>query len=137
MERIGVPCGKPPRISTAELAKKLDRGTSAIGVTMAVYHQAAKKDRVREIAKDILIRELLHEFPEGWTARGDIHPLVKLGGWDSDVADYAHSARFGQYAERIVRSLAIDDPPQEGWRPQYPSDPLIDELFEHYWPIGD
>ena len=122
-----------PRISIIELAKRINRGASAIGLTMAVYHEAIGKDAVRQIAKQLLIRELLEEFPTGWSVDGNVHPLIRVGTWHSEVANYT---TFGDYADRIVRHLAIDSPPQEGWMPEWPVDPLIDELFDRWWPLG-
>jgi hypothetical protein len=124
-----------PAVSTEQLARRLNRGASPIGITMVAYHEAARQGIVRQVAKDMLIREILGEFPNGWTAKGDVHPLVKIGRWHSEVTDYGGSAKHGQSAERILRSLAIENPPQEGWKPQFPNDPLIDELFKVHWPL--
>jgi hypothetical protein len=68
-------------------------------------------------------------------AIADVHAIVKIGRWYSAIADC--NPRFGQYAERIVRSLAIESAPQQGWKPQYPNDPLIDGLFNRFWPAED
>jgi hypothetical protein len=124
-----------PRLSVVELAKRLNRGASAIGITKASYREAAGQGVVRDLAKNMLIREILFRFSDGWTSASNIHPLVTIGRWYSEIAEHAGEPRFGQYAEQIIRSLAIDNPPPEGWRPQYPSDPLIDELFRCHWPI--
>jgi hypothetical protein len=126
-----------PGVSMTDLAKRLNRGASPIGILMAAYDQARVRGVVRDIAKDLLIRDLLANYTNGWTPAGDVHPFVMIGGWYSEVGAYSRSANYGRYAERIVRSLAIDHPPQEGWKPDYPNDPLIDHLFNLYWPVED
>ena len=125
-----------PRISMVELAKRMNRGVSTIGLTMAVYDEAMKQGVVRQVAKQLLIRELLEQFPSGWASEGDIHPLVRIGNWHSEIVDYTHNPTFGDYADRVVRHLTIDSPPQLGWTPQWPNDPLIDELFDRCWPLA-
>jgi hypothetical protein len=124
-----------PRISIVELAKRLNKGVSPIGLTMVIYHDAAREGIVREVAKNLLIREILEDFPDGWTAKGNVHPLVKIGKWHSEVAAYGSNPRYGEYADHIVRSLTIDNSPEDGWKPQWPNDPLIDELFDRYWQV--
>lgn len=126
-----------PSLSTVQLAKKLNRGASPIGITMAVYREASRQGILRTIAKEMLIREILAKFSDGWTTKSDVHPLVTIGNWTSGVIDYSGSPKVAKYAERIVRSLTIDEPPEQGWKPEYPNDSRIDELFERFWPVED
>lgn len=123
-----------PRISVVELAKKLNKGASGFGLEMAIYHEAAKLGMVRTIAKEMLIRVILDVFPDGWTTDEDIHPLVKVGEWESAIASHAQGSAPEEYADLILTHLALEEPPQEGWIPKWPSDPLIDDLFDRYWP---
>lgn len=123
-----------PGLSKLELAKLLNRGASAIGLTMAIYTEAVQKGVVRKTAQDMLLREIVAEFPDGWASTGNVHPAIKIGTWDRTIRSYVPHASMGKYAYDIIQHLAIDHPPPEGWKPELPNDPLIDELFDRYWP---
>jgi hypothetical protein len=47
-----------PKPSQLELAECLNRGTTAIGLTMAIYEEAARTGRTREIAIELLFRRM-------------------------------------------------------------------------------
>jgi hypothetical protein len=124
-----------PGLSTIELAKELNRGASALGLIMAIYEEALRAGTLRNAAKELLIRKIRQEFPEGWLSGGTVGAGVKLGSWDYEIGKYIQDPNTGQYATAIIRHLTIDDPPTDGWKPQAPKDPLIEELFDRYWPV--
>jgi hypothetical protein len=124
-----------PHLSTPKLAQRLNRGASALGLVIAIYDEAVRKNVVRETAKDLLIRTIHEEFPEGWSSGGNVGPAVKLGSWDYKIGRYILDSPFGCYAASIAKHLAIDHPPSEGWKPEWDKDPLIEELFDRYWPV--
>jgi len=125
-----------PGASIIELAKRLGRRASAIGLIMAIYEEAAQQGVVRRTAADLLAREIREKFPDGWSSQGTVHPLVKIGSWEDDIRAYVHDPAICGYAKSIMRHLAIDHPPPEGWKPQPQNEPLIDDLFDRYWPVG-
>ena len=124
-----------PGLSMIELAKRLNRGASALGLIMATYQEACQKGVVREAARDLLVREILEEYPEGWTSEKKIGAGIKLGSWRFEVKKYVKDQTIGTYATEIVRHLSVDHPPPDGWKPDPQDDPLINELFDRYWPI--
>jgi hypothetical protein len=124
-----------PVVSKIELAKRLDRGTTARGLLMVIYHEAERAGVVREVAKDMLIRVILEKFPDGWTSQGSVRPSVKLGGWDRLLSEFVLDPNVSVYGFLIIKDLAIDHQPPEGWKPALPNDPLIDELFDKHWPV--
>ena len=124
-----------PALSNIELAKQLNRGTTAIGLVMAIYDEAARRGIVRDTAKDMLIREICGAFPHGWPGLSLVSPLVKIGSWDSEVNRYGRDPRIDDYAGQIIRHLAIEHPPPRYWKPELKNDPLIDDLFDRYWPV--
>lgn len=122
-----------PFLSKTQLVETLGHGASGFGLAMAVYEEAASKGIVRDVAKNLLIRKLHEEFSAGWTSKHN--STRNLGFWDSEVAKYGHDPRIEHYVEKIIRHLTVDHPPPEGWKPQWENDPLIDELFDCYWPV--
>ena len=102
---------------------------------MAIYAESVQNQVVRQTAKDLLIRAIYEHFPEGWTSSGDIGPAVKLGSWDYEIGNYVQDSSIAHFAKGIMKHLAIDYPPPEGWKPHLQNDPLIDELFDRYWPM--
>ena len=115
-----------------QLAALVNHGITIRGLKAVIYEEAQKAGKVREVAKDLLYREILHEYPNGWYFDPNVAAFVKLGFWDSDierlVPDYAENAAA------IIRELTIENPPPEGWFPQGPDDPLLEELFDKHWP---
>jgi hypothetical protein len=124
-----------PGVSESELAKRLNRGVSAIGLVMAIYKEATRNDVIRVTAKDLLIRKIYEVFPEGWTNEGDVGPAVKMGGWDHHIKKYIQNSQIAGYATKIITHLTIDHRPTDGWRPKLDGDPVIEMLFNRYWPI--
>jgi len=122
-----------PGVSKIELAKRLDRGTSALGLVMAIYKEAAEEGVVREIAMDLLIRQVAKEFPHGWACGGSIRPGVKLGSWQYEITKYVPDSEIAQSATRIIKWLTIEHLPPDGWKPLPLNDPLLDELFTRFW----
>jgi hypothetical protein len=120
---------------TKRLAERANLGVSAIGLTMVVCDEAAAKGVAREIALDLLVREIRATFPDGWTSGGNIHALVKLGTF-SEIGKYAHDQRFAGYMQHIMRELTINNPPPQGWIPEAKNDRLVKELFDRCWPVG-
>lgn len=125
-----------PGVSPVTLAQRLDHGANAIGLVMAIYGAAAEKGKLRETAKTLLVGEILDAFPDGWPDTVKIHPLVKLN-WCSHIKRHISPPRVGEYASRIIKELAIRNPPPSGWRPALTNDPLIDNLFDRFWPTGE
>ncbi len=124
-----------PGLSKIELAKLLNKGVSAIGLIMAIYEEAAKVGSVRATATDLLIRQIRDEFPNGWSIKGNVSAVVRLGSWDYEIEKYVPDPQIACYATKIVKHLALDSPPPEGWKPSLQQDVLIDDLFNIYWPI--
>jgi len=124
-----------PGVSKLLLAEQLNRGVSAIGLAMAIYEEAGNAGMIRDVAKDMLIREILCAFPNGWVSTDSVHPLVKLGFWDDDVRLNVTDTDAISHSRQILRHLTIDNPPPDGWRPQTQNDPTIDDLFDRFWPL--
>jgi len=123
-----------PGASNVELAKRLNRGASGKGMTIAIYRDAETKGCVRDAAMWLLIGKILEEFPDGWGFFGNIAPSVRIGGWRSDIKRHVNDPQIGEYASAIIRELAIENQPPDGWKPAVQDDPLINELFDRFWP---
>src|SRR5262245_2977362 len=104
---------------------------------MAIYDEAMQSDAVRDTARDLLFRQILAEYPSGWTSAGNVSCGVKLGSWRYEIKRYVRDASFGRFAEDILRDLTVEHRPAEGWSPVGENDPLICALFDRYWPMED
>jgi len=127
-----------PKIPTTELAKKLSqesgKNISGIGFVMAVYDHAARLDQVRDFARDLLIRRILSAFPNGWQSKSDINPAVRIGSWVQEIKRSCDDNSV-EYASAIIRNLAVDQQPPDGWLPNRADDPLVEEVFSRCWPV--
>ena len=126
-----------PGVSEIELAKQLNRGTTTIGLLMAIYDEAARLGTLRDVAKDMLVRVIKRRFPHGWSSSSldGLGPRFKIDDWRLDLLKYGRNPRLDQYALAIVENLAAASPPLEGWTPMLRDDPLIDGLFDLFWPV--
>ena len=129
-----------PGVSKFELAKRLakraNESVRVVGLVRLIYDEAAKAGVVREIAKDLLLREINDAFPNGWSSGDEIGPLVKIGSWADPIHEHIRNLAFSSYARSIIKHLAVNHQPPDGWKPKSQSDPLIDELFDRYWPAA-
>lgn len=128
-----------PRVSNFELTKRLKERTNmrvrTIGLMKVIYAEAERLGAIRETAKDLLLREIEHAFPDGWSSSGEVGPLIKIGGWEDPIREDVQNPVLAGFARDIVKHLAVEHQPPEGWKPQPQNDPLIDELFDRYWPV--
>ncbi|MDB5390618.1 MAG: hypothetical protein JWM11_6264 [Planctomycetaceae bacterium] len=123
-----------PGVPITELIKVLNRKSNAIGFIIAAYEAAEKTGVVRDVAFDLLTRYILEGFPNGWDSNGTIHPVVKLVGWLSSVKNYTKNPQDANFARRIMETLAVTNPPANGWIPEIRNDPLLKETFDNCWP---
>jgi len=115
-----------------QLAALVNHGITIRGLKAVIYEEAQKAGKVREVAKDLLYREILDEYPDGWYFDPKVGALVKLGFWYSTIRDFAPC--YKEESRAIIRELTIENPPPEGWFPEGPDDPLLEELFHKHWP---
>lgn len=114
---------------------KVNKWACPLGLKMAIYEEAIRENAVRDVAKDLLNRTIIEAFPEDWRPDDKFHASVKIGNWALEIHKYVLPPEIGKYADNIVRHLTIDHPPPKGWKPELDNDPLINELFDRYWPI--
>lgn len=124
-----------PGVSPATLAKRLNHGATAIGLVMAIYGAASEKNELRATAKKLLVGEILDAFPDGWPYNAKLHPLVRLN-WSAHIKRRVSAPCVAKYSSRIVLELTMKSPPPRGWKPALVNDPIIDELFDRFWPAG-
>jgi len=120
-----------PSQSKTELAKIIGNGVTARGLTMILYQEAHEQTSVRDLARDLLYRKIVQEFPEGWTEDDPVRATVKLGSWHYDVVEFASECE--EKATKILQSLATTDRPETGWKPTSSDDEQIRRLFEIHW----
>src|SRR5579871_2977538 len=96
------------------LARQSQRKPSVVGLVVAIYEEAARRKATRETAKDLLVREIQAEFPEGWLSKESVHPLVRIGSWDRHARNYGRDPTVREHAQRIIVDLAKDHPPPNG-----------------------
>ena len=115
-----------------QLAALVNRGINIHGLISVIYEEAQKAGRVRQVAKDLLYRYILTEYPNGWGTSTENAPDIGISFWWHDIRRLVPQKR--PYAESIIRDLIMTNPPPEGWFPQGPDDPLLEELFDKHWP---
>lgn len=120
-----------PTRSMKELAEILGSGATARGLKMVLFSEARQHSLLREVAQDLLYREILEKFPNGWFEEETIRAIVKLGSWHYDL--YKFAPEFEECAIAILKSLAVTNKPPDGWKPLSPSDDRIQTLFDTYW----
>jgi len=121
-----------PGANPVELAKRLQARANAAGLIPLIYLEAAETGKIRMIAKELLLREILARFPDGWFHDDDVRASVKLGGWVSHLR--RHSEHHGVLARNVLRELVIDHSPPEGWRPASLDDERLTQVFDKCWP---
>ena len=126
-----------PGAPMSELAKRLNRGASEMGLIMAIYEQSQQQGMVRDIARNLLIRKIIERYPQGWTSGGTIRAIVRIGGWEDDIRRNVRDDKVVGIANQIICELAINNQPPDGWIPEMRDDPLLNQLFDRFWPIEE
>lgn len=120
-----------PDCSKKRLAKIIGNGVTSRGLTMKLFEEAHERSTVSLLAKELLYRETINEFPEGWFEDDNVRATIKVGGWYHDVLEFA--PEFREHATAIIKALATTNKPNAGWKPKSPNDERLRLLFEQYW----
>lgn len=119
-----------PEASKKQLAELIGNGVTARGLTMKLFEEARQQARVRTLARDLLYRKIVTEFPAGWYEDENVRPTVNLGSWHYDILEFA--PEFEDSAASILRAL-MKNRPQPGWKPEDADDERLTLLFEENW----
>lgn len=120
-----------PDCSKVQLAQIINHGVTARGLTIQLFEEAQQQNAVKVLAQELLYREILEEFPEGWFEDPEVRATVKISRWRSDVLEFA--PEFREQATAIIKALATTNKPKQGWRPTSADDEEIRFLFDRYW----
>ena len=120
-----------PKLSKRELAESIGNGVTSRGITMVLFEEARERNDVGRLAKDLLFRKIVAEFPAGWRNDTKVCASVKLGSWHYDILEFA--PEFKESAVRILRTLTSINSPEIGWKPESAEDERLSPLFEGSW----
>jgi len=124
-----------PRQSILQLANLLKNNVTPVGLTIAIYKEAVSKGLIRQIAKELLFRKIIQEYPDGWTSFDEIGPIVTLVDWVYTFKSNVKTSLEIEHANRIYSDIARDVIPPEGWKPESADDLYLIELFNRNWPV--
>ncbi|WP_342377318.1 NUDIX hydrolase [Myxococcus stipitatus] len=117
-----------PAVPLHALADELGKDdVAAVQVFSGLLAEAEQRRRVTRLVRDVLVRELSDDFPNGWPtvmdegARMDV--AIALGRW-SGYTPETHQDRVDQASNAL-----LDMPPPPGWRPLSPDDELLRRLL--------
>ncbi|GEL75057.1 NUDIX hydrolase [Myxococcus virescens] len=100
---------------------------AAVQVFCGLLAEAEQGRRVTRLVRDVLVRELSDDFPDGWPTEMDdevrIDVAIVLGRWSGYTPE--------THQERVERasSALLAGPPPPGWRPLGPDDALLRTLL--------
>lgn len=124
-----------PDLSKVELARRLNHGANAIGLVMALYDEANRTGKIRELAQELLFRQIRAKFPDGWRVGGSVDPIVSIGSWSFEIGKYGNDESEAEYAQRIIREFGQTNSPPAGWIPESNRDEYIERAFKLHWPV--
>lgn len=127
-----------PGVDYLRMAKMLtEADVAALQLYGEHIRNATARNRLREAARDSLVRFLVEHLKYGW-GQGrhfDFHWASAVAAWKSCIV------QFGSKDQHIVASLDAvinalkEAAPPTGWIPQSPSDEYIETAFERGWPV--
>jgi len=117
-----------PAVPLHVLADELgEDDVAAVQVFSGLLAEAEQSRRVTRLVRDVLVRELSDDFPEGWPTVLDdetrMDVAIALGRW-SGYTPETHQERVEQ-----ASSVLLAMPPPPGWRPLGPDDELLRTLL--------
>ncbi|HEY2748252.1 MAG TPA: hypothetical protein VGL86_26700 [Polyangia bacterium] len=127
-----------PLASYAELANGLGDDVAPIQVTRLQLSEAKQEHALREAAKDVLVRVIRAELPDGW---GCVPP------GDDAEPDYLNASAFASWGapmkwagvhDDVIAAVGerLKDSATTGWLPRGADDPLITTMFDAAWPAA-
>jgi hypothetical protein len=124
-----------PGESYLRIAERLGDDIAAIQVEVTQYDEAKSLSRIRDAAKDSLVRDLNFHLPDGWRhgAKGDFETSGAYADWVGRAQDAEQSLRAK--ADAVWAVLERLHPPA-GWKPANASDPTIEAAFAEGWPAS-
>jgi hypothetical protein len=117
----------------ADVAKRLG-DVAPIQVLAVQLREAKLTGRVRDAAKDSLVRNLVEQLPNGWGIgdNSDWQSVRALSSWSSELAVTGGCEELKPRLLAIARALRALPPPS-GWIPSSPNDSIIERVFDAEW----
>lgn len=117
-----------PTVSLVELAEELgEDDVNAVQVLSGLLAEAEQLKQVTRFERDVLVRMLSQELPNGWPAVLDdsnrFEVAKALARW------IAYTPEAHQERARQVAAAFLTTPPPPGWRPLGPDDELLRTLL--------
>ncbi|RKH29642.1 NUDIX hydrolase [Corallococcus praedator] len=117
-----------PAVSWVALAEELGKDDVAgVQILKGLFAEAERRKQVMRFVRDILVRELAEELPNGWPAVVDdsnrFDVAMPLGCWSAHAPE-THKERVRQAGDTLLAH-----PPPPGWRPLSPDDELLRTLL--------
>lgn len=113
-----------PTVPLIELAEELGReDVAGVQVMSGLLAEAEQRNQVTRLVRDILVRLLSQNLPNGWPAEMDTDSRFAvaktLGCWFADSPE--------TYKKRVdaAGDALFAHPPPPGWRPLSPDDALL------------
>lgn len=126
-----------PTKSYVDLAHELGPGdVAAIQLQWAALDEARAAGEMEPLARDLLVRWLHGELPQGWTTsrveRAIVWPRANaISAWASSIS--AHLPEYNSVVSSLSRIILKENPFPLGWLPTNADDPLLVELFKRHW----
>ncbi|NNC15291.1 NUDIX hydrolase [Corallococcus exiguus] len=113
-----------PTASLVELAEDLGKdGVAGVQLLSGLLAEAERRDQVTRFVRDVLVRILSQNLPQGWPAVMDDASRFavgkSLGSWSAYIPD-----TYQERADQVMATLR-SAPPPPGWRPLGPDDELL------------
>lgn len=127
---------------TDELCNKLDvggtkpaRDIAAVQILWALLDEAAATHSVERRARDLFVRDVAGDLPEGWPPaeppEAGRRLIRALTNWSGGIA--THLTEYDDAANNLADALLDDDTIPVGWLPSSPDDPMLVNLFRRHW----
>ncbi|WIG94215.1 NUDIX hydrolase [Myxococcus sp. SDU36] len=117
-----------PAIPLTYLAEELGKDDIAgVQVLRGLLAEAEQRKRVTRFVRDVLVRLLSQNLPNGWPTVMDDETRFQvgktLGSWSAYIPD-----SYDERADQVMAALRATPPPP-GWRPLGPDDELLRALL--------
>lgn len=131
-----------PRTSLVALAATLGTNdVAAVQLERLLYEEAIERGTVERFARDLLVREIHDNLPEGWRRDWgpDIPGDTTTARWRRSTAATGWATAVGsrpEYdaaADRVMFALRDKAPFPDGWLPADADDPLLVAFFREHW----
>lgn len=128
-------CAAFPAQTYTQLCDILGSQFAPIQLLALIYAEANETKSLEWAARDVLAREILDQFPDGWATGPNPSwtRIFVLSEWSTGIINSAERPDLEPVLDAVCGELSLEGQLPAAWKPSGPDDPVITRVFKRCW----